>query len=203
VLLALASADRPVHTFEQSATVSELETWTGLSRSMTLKGIRRAVAAGLITYSPGKQGVSSRFTLIHPSSTAGGWAKLPNLQVRARIPRISHRGEVALAALKIYLILIAARKNDNTVIALKHETLRRRAGCQARQVRSAISLLANEGLIHVINEFDADLDLDESLDVIKAKSLRRVPVQRYAITGDLEAGRRWSEAAQADDRPGS
>lgn len=182
VLLALGSADRPVGSFDCVASLSDLQEYTGLSRSMVLKGIRGGVEHGLIEYQPGKPGEKSRFVLVHPeSSGGGGWAKLPLDEVRKRIPHIPHRGATALTALKIYLTLIAARPKDNAVVALRHDTLRLKTGCQPHQVRSAISLLANEGLIHVIKEAEAD------------ESTGRYRAQRYLITGKLEAPQRWSE----------
>lgn len=179
VLLALATAPRPPATFVGSASLSDLQEWTQLSRPMVVKGIKDAVAAGLIEFDAGKQGLKSTYRLVRvDEGSAGGWAKIPNAEVRQRIPRLSHRGDVALAALKIYLTLLAARPNQNMVVALKHETLRAKTGCQTRHVRSAISLLAIEGLLQVRDSEDA------------------LPhrVQRYALAGRLEAPRRWSPA---------
>jgi len=190
VLLALAAADRPASSYAVIASLTDLEEWTDLSRSMVLAGIRRAVVAGLITYEPGKQRAKSKFSLINPSESAGGWAKLPLEQVREGTCRIPHRGDVALTALKIYLILIAARSNDNCVVSLRHETIRSKTGCQTRHLRAAISLLANAGLIHVINDFD----LDEPTSM-KASQYR---VQRYLIKGRLDAPRQWNDVV-ADD----
>lgn len=182
----MGAADRPVDTFDCMASLSDLQELTDLSRSMVLKGIRGGVELGLIEYRPGKPGAKSRFVLVHPeSSGAGGWAKLPLDKVRKCVPRIPHRGAMALTALKIYLTLIAARPRDNAVVALRHDTLRLKTGCQPHQVRAAISLLANEGLIHVIKEAEADEDMG------------RYRAQRYLITGRLEAPQKWSEAAVA------
>lgn len=181
VLLALGAADRPVGSFDCMASLSDLQDLTGLSRSMVLKGIRGAVENGLIEYQPGKQGEKSRFVLVHPEGDgAGGWAKLPIDKVRACIPRIPHRGAMALTALKIYLTLIAARPKDNAVVSLRHDTLRFKTGCQPHQVRAAISLLANEGLIHVIKEAEAD------------DGTGRYRAQQYLITGRLEAPQKWN-----------
>lgn len=181
VLLALGAADRPADSFISEVSLSDLEDLTTLSRSMVVKGIQGAVAHRLISYKAGRQGTKSRFELLRADNdNLGGWAKLPIEPVRTRIPRITHRGDVALAALKIYLTLIAARPNNNLVVGLRHDTLRLKAGCQTRHVRSAISLLANEGLLHVVQE-------EGGGDVSG-----RYQAQRYAITGRLEAPRRWN-----------
>ncbi|MEA9813178.1 hypothetical protein VDF77_18285 [Xanthomonas campestris pv. raphani] len=160
--------------------LDQLEELTKLSRSMVLKGITTAVAHGLIAYVPGKPRTKSTFTLLQGSeeSSAGGWAKLPNAQVRERIPKIPHRGDVGLTALKIYLTLIAARPSKNTVVSLRHDTMRLKTGCQPHHVRSALSLLALAGLIQVLREDDSDGP--------------RYRAQQYQICGNLEAPRRWN-----------
>jgi len=184
VVLGLASADRKADTFEVVASLDDLEKLTELSRSMVLKGIALAVKHGFITYTPGRPREKSRFLLLQAEGDgAGGWAKLPNEQTRTRIPKIPHRGDVGLAALKIYLTLLAARPNDNTVLALRHETLRFKTGCQTKHVRAAISLLANEGLIHVIREEDP---IDPAYKA-----------QQYQICGKLDAPRKWGEPRSA------
>lgn len=186
VYIALAATPHPnreagsylVHT-----TVSALEDLTGLSRSMVLKGICRAVEAQLIAYEPGDRRHPSTFTLLRQGEqSAGGWAKLPMKQVHEKVPRLPHRGTAALAALKIYLTLIAARPNDNTVVGIRHSTLRLKTGCQTNQVRAAISMLANEGLVHVITEAPSDEHGNDR-------------AQRYQLIGRLDAPRRWDAAS--------
>ena len=189
--MALAATPHPnrvAGSFQVSSTLSTLEDMTGLSRSMVLKGIRRATVANLISYQPGDRRRRSSFTLIRQDEkVAGGWAKLPTIQVRDRIPRLPHRGTAALAALKIYLILIAARPNSNTVVGIRHETLRLKSGCQPNQVRPAISMLANEGLVHVITDALGD-------------EHGNYRAQRYQLVGRLDAPRRW-DASTASETP--
>jgi len=179
VYLGLAAAERKdAAGFEVQASFSNLEDLTHLSRVMVLRGIHRASLAGLITYTPGGRRIPSTFELVRPDDGAGGWAKLPRREVLERVPRLPHRGANALIALKLYLILLAGRHNDNTVVALKHLTLREKSGAQTNQIRSAISLLANEGLIHVI--------ADDTGDDYR--------VQKYQIVGKLDAPRQWTTA---------
>lgn len=183
VYLGLAAVERAdAARFEVQASFSDLEDLTQLSRVMVHRGIKRAVAAGLITYAPGARRTKSTFELVHPAEGAGGWAKIPMLEVRGRIPRLPHRGANALIALKLFLILLAGRSNFNTVVALRHTTLREKSGAQTNQVRAGISLLANEGLIHVITEPTGD----------------EHQVQKYQIVGRLEAPRRWADATPTD-----
>ncbi|PKH70890.1 hypothetical protein CXF96_14825 [Stenotrophomonas sp. Betaine-02u-21] len=180
ILLAITVSDRSAADFDAKLSLDELEDLTQLSRSMVLKGVRLAADHGYIAYEAGKPRTKSSFSLLQgPGQVDQGWAKAPNEEIRTRIPKLPHRGDAALASLKIYLTLLAARSRNNAVVRLKHETLRSKAGCQAKHVRSAISLLANEGLIHVLSE-------DESKDPIYR-------VQQYQICGKLDAPRRWNE----------
>lgn len=183
VYLGLAAAERAdAASFEVQASFSDLEHMTRLSRVMVQRGIRRAVEAGLITYQPGGRRTRSTFELVRLGEGPGGWAKLPRREVQERVPRLPHRGAGALVALKLYLILVAGRHNDNSVVALKHVTLREKSGAQTNQIRAGISLLANEGLIHVITETGDGH-----------------AVQKYHLVGRLEAPRRWTTAAPVDN----
>lgn len=179
VYLGLAAAKRSdASSFEVRGSLNDLEDLTQLSRVMTLRGIHRAVQAGLISYKPGNRTAPSDFELLRPEEGAGGWAKLPRAQVLERVPRIPHRGTTALVALKLYLIMLAGRPNDNVVVALRHQTLRDKSGAQPNQIRPAVSLLANEGLVHVITEDASDGFL----------------VQRYQVVGRLDSPKSWSVA---------
>lgn len=179
VYLGLAAAERSNPTsFDVQASITDLEGLTQLSRVMVLRGINRAVYAGLITYAPGGPKAKSTFQLVDPNEGSGGWAKMPTREVRERVPRLPHRGANALVALKLYLILLAGRSNTNTVVALKHTTMRDKSGAQPNQIRTGISLLADAGLIHAIKE---TTDVEHH-------------VQRYQIIGRLEAPRNWAEA---------
>lgn len=184
VYLGLGAAERADATnFDVRASLSDLEDLTQLSRVMAQRGIHRAVEAGLITYAPGDRRTPSLFSLVRAEGDgAGRWAKLPRQEVIDRVPTLPHRGANPLVALKLYLILLAGRPNDNTVVALKHKTLRDKSGAQTNQIRAGISLLAAAGLIHVITENIGD----------------DYRVQRYQLTGKLEAPRQWNQpVAQA------
>jgi hypothetical protein len=150
-----------------------------------LRGIHRAQDAGLIRYSPGSRVQASSFTLVKPGEETGGWAKLPMHEIHKKIPGLPHRGATALVALKIYMVLIAARPNSNAVVALRHDTIRLKTGCQTNQLRSAVSLLAINGLVHVIAEGHGDN---------RAGYL----VQKYHLQGKLEAPRNWADAVVTD-----
>lgn len=157
VLLALAVSDRDKATYDVWSTLDELEELTGMSRNLVLRGIKRASDAGLIAYEAGGPRQKSHFHLTHPelaADTAGGWAKIPVEQVRKRMREIPMRGQAPLVSLKIYMLLLANRPNDNAVVRLSHERIQYKTGSQTRTIRSALSLLANVGLIHIIKESD-------------------------------------------------
>lgn len=183
ILLALAVSDRDKASYELLSTLSSLEEITGLSRSMVLRGIHRAEAAGLITYESGGPRKKSKFSLVHPelsADSAGGWAKIPVKQVRTKLRDLPSRGEPALIALKIYALLLANRPNDNTVVRLSHERMQYKTGCQPRSIRAALSHLANIGFIHINKESDDGSEKGRSLST------------PYNILGELDARRSWS-----------
>lgn len=183
VYLGLAAAARKeAASFEVQASFSDLQDLTKLSRVMVQRGIQRSVQAGLITYQPGDRRSRSTFELARKDDGAGGWAKLPRQEVLERVPRVPHRGSSALIALKLYLILVAGRHNDNSVVALKHITLREKSGAQTNQIRTGISLLANEGLIQVNSETGDGY-----------------AVQKYHLVGQLDARRQWAMATTPAD----
>jgi hypothetical protein len=82
-----------------------------------------------------------------------------------------------LVALKVYATLVAARPNDSAVAQLRHVTLREKTGAQAVDIRRAITILGNEGLVEVNQE---DPALRWEADNPRAKT-----AQRYRIAGRL------------------
>lgn len=179
VLIAVALAQPPKVRFQSKASLTELEGLTGLSRPTVLRGIHAAVAAGLLEYAKGGPREASEFALVSPeatSGTPGGWAKLPAPQAARSIPCIPKRGNAGLVALKVYLTLIAARPNNSPEARLTHRTLRAKTGAQPRDIRKAISLLANEGLVHVNHEDKGQFIEDEH---------SWQPAHRYRISGNL------------------
>lgn len=78
----------------------------------------------------------------------GYYYKIPNSEVVNLIPKIPHRGEKALAALKIYMILLIVRPNQSRVSLINCGELARSGSCAvAFNARRALDT-RNSGLNH-------------------------------------------------------
>ncbi len=193
VYLAAAAIERPADTFEITASLSALEDATDLSRPTVVRGLRVAESHGLIRLQRGGPTSTSVISLVCPEAEEGrpgGWAKLPRPEVLRRIPRVSRRGAAGLVALKVYATLVAARPNDSAVAQLRHVTLREKTGAQAVDIRRAITILGNEGLVEVNQE---DPALRWEADNPRAKT-----AQRYRIAGRLDAPKGRLSLSTAD-----
>lgn len=152
VMLALATMTPNGKSYSVTSSVSVLMDRTGLSRPMVRVAIADATQRGWIRHTPGGGTQKSEYTLVCPHFEAeedGYYYKIPNAEVVSLIPKISHRGEKALAALKIYLILLIVRPNHSRVSLINVENLRDRAAVQWHSMRDALSILATHGLIIV------------------------------------------------------
>jgi len=180
--MGVAVLDQREEEFIVRASLTDLEEVTGLSRPMVVRGVEAAAEFGFFTVKRGGPVSASRFTLSCPQAEAGqagGWAKLPRPEVIQRVPQIPHRGAGGLIALKIYLTLIAARPNNSLVSQLRHVTLRSKTGAQTRDLRRAISILGNEGLVDVNYE-----DPEVRWGTVGKEGRQ---AQRYILRGNLHA----------------
>lgn len=133
-------------TRKAKASLTDLETLTGLSRPMVLKGIARLEELQLLTVN--RDPYINEYEL-RVTPTDDRWCKLPYELLRKRLPELSNRGHIPLAALKIYLTLATMRPNDSAKIALGHDKLRDYTGIQKGHVRAALDILYSHNLLHV------------------------------------------------------
>lgn len=189
VTLGLAAIDVRDSDFSLTASLSQIQEATGLSRPMVIRGITRAGELGFIEVTRGTFTHASKYLLRCPEAEAGkagGWAAMPRPEVLRRLPHIPHRGVGGLVAIKIYMTLLAARPNHSNACPLRHTTLRDKTGAQPRDIRKAITMLGNEGLIDVNYEDPAvrwGADSDQGREA-----------QRYFIRGNLATPRKGSTA---------
>ncbi|MFT7404893.1 hypothetical protein [Zhongshania sp.] len=145
VLMALSLlADFHLRTARNS--VSDLEKITGLSRPMVLAGITDLESKGII--SVGRSSYVNEY-LLKESASDVKWAKLPYERLRKRLPDISNRGAVVLAALKIYILLASYRPNASVSLSFSHQKIRDLTGIQTKHVRPALDVLLNHTLIRL------------------------------------------------------
>lgn len=84
----------------------------------------------------------------------GGWGKLParGLYVSGKITAFQHfklRQPGELDALKTYFAFVARRDRKSNLINLSYDRLATYAGIQRARIRTALSILAVNGLAHV------------------------------------------------------
>ena len=134
------------HTLKVKLSFSDLETLTGLSRPMVSRGLALIEAMNIARID--RTGYVNEYELIVDEKDKG-WAKLPTERVNKQLPSLLNRGVVPLAALKIYLVLLALRNNDSNEVAIKHVNLREYTGIQKNQIRPALDILFSHGLIRI------------------------------------------------------
>ncbi len=151
-LLLTAAIAMPRHdATEVDTSIGALSEVMRLSKPMTRRALARAEAMGLIKFTRGGGRQLSKLQLINYSSAGEElrYAQVPNRPVVDDLFGLPRTGRNSLAAHKAYLELLARRPNGSRDTVVGHEKLRQATGIQAVEVRTAITLLANAGLLHV------------------------------------------------------
>lgn len=144
-------------------TYDKLAGITGLSRAKISGGLKLLVNLGLVSVS----GANTRPVYkIEDYSSPRGWAKLPAKGLYTpsydRVAPFHHfhlRSRNELNALKIYLVIVAFRHNDTNHAQIGYDRISELTGVHKGDIRLALSLLINLGLIQLtktqskINEF--------------------------------------------------
>lgn len=102
--------------------LSDLQAATGLSRSVVLTGIARAVDFGLLRFGAGGPRVKSTFELMNTAVFDGRrpFAERPFATVQRELAGFDIRLDATLAALKIYLVMLAARDSNSLCVSRIH-----------------------------------------------------------------------------------
>lgn len=131
-------------------TYDVMQNATGLSRSKLSNGL--AVLEKLAVIERAPQGRSTyRLADFNPEK---GWAKFParRLYSDGRIIAFDDfklRQPTELNALKLYFLFAAQRNRDTNAAKISYDTIEGYSGIGRSKIRSAISLLAAGGLVHV------------------------------------------------------
>lgn len=134
------------HTKTAKNSITDIERLTGLSRPMVCKGIRALEEQGIVEINRDEH--VHQYTLTMQDGDSG-WAKLPYERMRKRLPELSNRGVIPLAAMKIYLLLAAWRPNESVQISVTYDRLRNETGIQKRHIRPALDILYSHSLLRV------------------------------------------------------
>ena len=132
-----------------SATYDELSEATELSRTKISEGLALLQGLGLIQRDPERR---SGFTLL--GFGPNGWGKLPAKRLYVgkglfAFREFHLRKYVELNALKLYLLVVARRDTKTNLAHLTYDQIAERSGIDPSHIRSAISLLAAAGLMHI------------------------------------------------------
>jgi hypothetical protein len=148
--------------YRATASYSELETLTGLSRALIAAGLKRLIELKLMAASGSNQ---KRVYLIFGKGKR--WFKLPcrALFDGERITpfhRLTLRSKLDLHALKLYFYLASVRDNQHMFSMASHPTIHANMEIPQSDIRRAHSLLTSVGLLAAIErDFKGLLKVNE------------------------------------------
>ncbi|MDF3351944.1 hypothetical protein HKX17_17745 [Sulfitobacter sp. KE34] len=130
-------------------TYDSFQAATGLSRAKISDGLSALVDRGLVE----RLAAQSAYRIVE-FDPSRGWGKLParGLYRHERIPAFHElrlRRVAELDALKLYYGVVARRDNDSNLARMNYETIEEYAGVPRNRIKSALSLLAVNNLVHV------------------------------------------------------
>lgn len=137
------------HSRKAKLSISDLETLTGLSRPMVIRGLQGLHALGIIIVDKSAHVHEYELTI---RSKDEGWGKVPYERIRKQLPEMPNRGVIPLTALKIYLLLISLRPNESESISIGYDTLLQYLGCQRAHIRPALDILYSHTLVRITLE---------------------------------------------------
>jgi DNA-binding transcriptional ArsR family regulator len=124
-------------------TLGDLETITGLSRSMVVSGINRLIELGLIS-AERQRGKTNTYTITLYDTTP--WGKIPFYNfLHERGPRLlcdfRPRGKLYLNALKIYLFLSVSVDRRTQLACRTYDKIEEKTGVRRNDIHRALSIL--------------------------------------------------------------
>ena len=163
----------------ERVTYNDLETATGLSRTKISNGLTRLYDLNLVRKDTEQQ---SRYHLLGFDPTKG-WGKLPasGLYQRGRIPAFHDfklRKNTELDALKLYYAVVAFRDNNSNISRMSYPTVERYTGIPRNKIRSAISFLVANELMHV----DLNRSEESEFRVYNAYRLAHLDTRKHTGT---------------------
>lgn len=160
-------------------TYDDLSVATGLSRTKISNGLDVLYKMELVAKGQQRQ---SMYHLLG-FDPAKGWGKLPARGLyRGKRLQAFHemhlRKNTELDALKLYYAVVARRDNDTNVARMSYVKIEEYAGIPRNRIRSAISLLAANNLLHV----DLVKSLESEFGVSNAYRLVHLETNRHRGT---------------------
>lgn len=135
------------YTKDVSVSITEIETITGLSRPMVIKGMAKLDYLGIISVD--KNNYRNNYKLIVTKDDSR-WAKVPSDMIRKQLKTISNRGTAPFVALKIYITLLSLRYKNEINVKISHEVIRNYTKVQPNQIRAGLDVLFSCSMIHLL-----------------------------------------------------
>ncbi len=141
------------YTKEADVSITELESITGLSRPMVIKGL--AKLKNLEILSVDKSNYRNNYKLL-VQTTDQRWTKVPLGIIRKQLKLISNRGIAPFVALKIYITLLSLRYQDKENVKVSHEKIRDYTKVQPNQIRAGLDVLFSCSMIHLLPKEESE-----------------------------------------------
>lgn len=131
---------------------TDLETMTGASRAVVVRGVSRLQQMGLIDVD--KSSNTNTYTLKDYDVEGASWVKLPKRYLlqphdRTLLANLATRQRVTLHSLKLYLILLSVQDGKRKSSLISYDKIVNYTGMNRRFIATAISNLVAHDLIHV------------------------------------------------------
>jgi hypothetical protein len=146
-----SAIDDPVaelSTGESNPTYEELQNFCGLSRALISKGLDKLILLGLIKKE--KRGVKNFYIIndYYNGSSHSPWGKIPfkyfskNGSIRNVFGNLNVRSKSTLHALKIYLMAIKYRSNQNNYASFSYDTIQEFTSIPKFEIKVALQVLS-------------------------------------------------------------
>lgn len=149
---------------------SHLEKIAGLSRPMICKGLKCLEENHLLEIN--KEGRKNIYIIQTESNDFSQWAKAPTYIIRNKLYAIPSRGDITLVALKIYLLLLAIRKNSEIGVSATYDYLEENLGIQRKNINKALNLLSIFDFIEIFKLNSEGTDYPYTYNKFKLKGIK-------------------------------
>lgn len=121
---------------------------TGLSRPMVSIGVKRLRELGIVAVDTSQY--VNRYELVQPASERH-WMKIPIEVVQKHLREIPNSTQAALAALKIYLVLLTVRQRKSPEAPISHKALQKYTAVRPGLIAKGMSILIACGFVRFTN----------------------------------------------------
>lgn len=171
-----------------SLSYSQLSEWASVSRSMIGPALGRL--GSLVDVESGQGRATNRYRLCgYPIPKGVGWAKLPIgylLESSNALDVLSARSRIALAALKLYILLITFRDNASGESRLSYDRIQDYSAVARTDITKAISTLVSLDLVAVRSGRDGflgEVELGHGHNVYRVHGLRSIAANAASPRG--------------------